>query len=87
MNLNILLAGIGRAAALRIACVESHTARSAPCIPSQSSGQISKLFPHEPLHPISQIDDAGQFFKRGRAVQHALHAVVGQRREALQQRP
>jgi len=47
-NLNIRLAGLGRAAALRIACVARHTAHFAPCIASQSSGQMSKLFPHEP---------------------------------------
>ena len=48
-NLNIGLAGLGRAASLRIACVARHTARFAPSIASQSSGPMFKIFPHEPL--------------------------------------
>jgi len=42
-DLTISLAGLGRAASLRIACVDRHTARSAPGIASRSSGQIFKL--------------------------------------------
>jgi hypothetical protein len=47
-NLNIWLAGLGRAASLRIACVARHTARSVPRIASQSSGPMFNLFPCRP---------------------------------------
>ena len=47
-NLNMGLAGLGRAASLRIACVARHTARFAPSIADQSSGPVFKLLPNEP---------------------------------------
>jgi hypothetical protein len=30
------------------------------------------------LHPVGQVDDAPEFFERGRAVEDAPQAVVGQ---------
>ena len=47
-NQHIWLAGLGRAASLRISCVARHTARFTPGIPSQAIGQMHKLFRYPP---------------------------------------